>query len=214
MGESQSEAGSADERDEIMMPYKYWSKTDDQKILISGLELKELESNHKITKNDLQFYLPNDVNKLKEKDIQVLYLGEFERFEPQENYYLATKVSKFIGNAERTQQTYTKFTSIDDKVDNFHFYTAYVKFGYGRCTEEATREIRNGYITRDEGVRLVHKFDHEFPDKYFNDFLEYIDISEEEFYETLDKFRPDHLWENKGNDFKHCKNWKLKHLVK
>ena len=147
-------------------------------------------------------------------DIQVLYLGEFEKFEPQENYYLATKVSKFTGNAERTQQTFSKYSSIDDKIDNFHFYTAYVKFGYGRCTEEATKEIRHGYITRDEGVRLVHKYDHEFPDRYFKDFLEYIDISEEDFYETLDKFRPDHLWEKKGNDYKHCKNWVLKHKVK
>jgi len=214
MGESQSEAGSADERDEIMMPYKYWSKNKNQKILISGLELKELESKYKITTHDLQFYLPNELDVLVKNDIQVLYLGEFEKFEPQENYYLATKVSKFTGNAERTQQTFSKYSSIDDKVDNFHFYTAYVKFGYGRCTEEATKEIRHGYITRDEGVRLVNKYDHEFPEKYFKDFLEYINMPEEEFYETLDKFRPNHLWEKKGNDYKYCNNWVLKHKVK
>ena len=214
MGESQSEAGSSDEIDEIMMQYKYWAKNDNEKILISGLELDELKAKHNITKNDLKYYLPNDVDTLKKNDIRVLYLGEFERFEPQENYYLATRVTGFVANSERTQQTYTKFNSIDDKVDNFHYYTAYIKFGYGRCTEEATREIRNRYITREEGVALVNKFDHEFPDKYFDDFLSYINIKEEEFYETLDKFRPTHLWEKKGNDNKHCSNWILKHKVK
>lgn len=214
MGESQSEAGSSDEIDEIMMQYKYWAKNDNEKILISGLELDELKAKHNITKNDLKYYLPNDVDTLKKNDIRVLYLGEFERFEPQENYYLATRVTGFVANSERTQQTYTKFNSIDDKVDNFHYYTAYIKFGYGRCTEEATREIRNRYITREEGVALVNKYDHEFPDKYFDDFLSYINIKEEEFYETLDKFRPTHLWEKKGNDNKHCSNWILKHKVK
>ncbi len=214
MGESQSEAGSSDEIDEIMMEYKYWAKNDNEKILISGLELDELKAKHNITKNDLKYYLPNNVDTLKKNDIRVLYLGEFERFEPQENYYLATRVTGFVANSERTQQTYTKFNSIDDKVDNFHYYTAYIKFGYGRCTEEATREIRNRYITREEGVALVNKFDHEFPDKYFDDFLSYINIKEEEFYETLDKFRPTHLWGKKGNDNKHCSNWILKHKVK
>lgn len=214
MGESQSEAGSSDEIDEIMMQYKYWAKNDNEKILISGLELDELKVKHNITKNDLKYYLPNDVDTLKKNDIRVLYLGEFERFEPQENYYLATRVTGFVANSERTQQTYTKFNSIDDKVDNFHYYTAYVKFGYGRCTEESAREIRNRYITREEGVALVNKYDHEFPNKYFDDFLSYINIKEEEFYETLDKFRPTHLWEKKGNDNKHCSNWILKHKVK
>ena len=213
-GESQSEAGSADEADEIMMPYKYWSKNNEkEKILISGLELDELNKKHNISKNDLKFYLPNDVELLKKNDIRVLYLGEFERFEPQENYYLATKVSRFVASSERTQQSFSKYSSMDDKVDTFHHYTAYVKFGYGRCTEEATKEIRHNYITREEGVKLVHKYDHEFPDKYFKDFLSYININEDEFYGTLDKFRSNHLWIKSGNDTKHCKNWTLKHKV-
>ena len=106
--------------------------------------------------NDLKYYLPNDIDVLKKNEIQVLYLGEFEKFEPQENYYLATKISKFVANSERTPQTFSKYNAIDDKIDSFHYYTAYVKFGYGRCTEEATKEIRHKYITREEGVNLNH----------------------------------------------------------
>ena len=214
MGESQSEAGSSDEIDKIMMQYEYWAKNENDKILISGYEIKELEKKYNINNNDLKYYLPNDIDVLKKNEIQVLYLGEFEKFEPQENYYLATKISKFVANSERTPQTFSKYNSIDDKIDSFHYYTAYVKFGYGRCTEEATKEIRHKYITREEGVNLVHKYDHEFPEKYFKDFLSYINTSEEKFYETLDKFRPSHLWEKKGNDFRLCKNWHLKHKVK
>ena len=133
----------------------------------------------------MKFYLPNDIDLLKKNDIRVLYLGEFEKFEPQENYYLATKISKFEANSERTQQTFSKYNSIDDKIDCFHHYTAYVKFGYGRCTEEATKEIRHKYITRSEGVNLVHKFDHEFPKNILMILLNILIVKKKSFMKYL-----------------------------
>ncbi len=212
-GESQAEAGGQeDELGRAEMLHRYWSKTKNQKIKVSGYDIQELE-NFGIFENDLKYYLPLDINDIKKNDIQLLYLGHWERCEPQENYYLATKITDFKPNDMRTEQTFSKYNSIDDKIDPFHYYTAYVKFGYGRCSEEGSKEIRNGYITRDEGVKLVQKYDHEFPKRYFKDFLEYTNISEEEFYETLDNFRSPLLWEKTGNDFRFCNNWKLKHLV-
>ena len=144
------------------------------------------------------------------EQIRIIYLGYFENLQPQENFYLAAKLTDFKPNDRRTEQTYSKYNSIDDKIDPFHYYTAYTKFGYGRCTEEASIEIREGYINRDEAVKLVHKYDHEFPERYFKEFLDYIKISENEFYEKLDEFRPSHLWDKVGNDPTHCKNWRLK----
>ncbi|GAL27517.1 hypothetical protein JCM19239_2479 [Vibrio variabilis] len=67
--------------------------------------------------------------------------------------------------------------------------------------------MRNGKITREEAVYLVNKYDQEFPAKHFKDFLNYIDISEDEFYSTIDKFRPAHLWHKVDNQ------WQLRHVV-
>ena len=67
--------------------------------------------------------------------------------------------------------------------------------------------LRNGKITREEGVQLVRKFDHEFPKKYFKDFLEYISLTADEFHATVDKFRSPHLWEKRSGD------WRLRHAV-
>jgi N-acetyl sugar amidotransferase len=213
MGESQSEAGGQkDELGKSNMLKRYWTKNKNQAIKIAGLELKELEK-HDITKNDLEYYLPQNIEEIEKNNIQILYLGHWERFEPQENFYHATKISNFQPNDMRTEQTFSKYNSIDDKIDPFHYYTAYVKFGYGRCSEEASKEIRNGYIDRNEGVQLVHKYDHEFPKRYFNDFLKYIKMDEEKFYNTLDKFREEYLWEDIGGERKYCQNWKLKHKV-
>ena len=74
----------------------------------------------------------------------------------------------------RTQGTYSKYNSIDDKIDDLHYYTTYIKFGIGRATYDASQEIRNKHITREEGEALVNRFDGEFPDRYFSETMEYL----------------------------------------
>ena len=81
-----------------------------------------------------------------------------------ENYYYAIENSNFMSNPDgRSEGTYTKFSSLDDKVDGQHYYTMYIKFGQGRTMNDACRDIRDGYITRDEALHLMAKYDGEFP---------------------------------------------------
>ena len=82
-----------------------------------------------------------------------------------------------------------------------------MKFGIGRATYDASQEIRNHHITREEGCALVNKFDGEFPDRYFNEIMEYIGMSPDHFHALCDKFRSPHLWANTD------KGWKLRHNV-
>ena len=107
----------------------------------------------------------------------------------------------------RTEGTYSKYNSIDDKTDGFFYYTTYIKFGYGRTTHDASQEIRHHHITRDEGIALVRRFDGEFPKRYFKEFLEYIDLSEKEFWEIIDLFRDPHIWKKVNGE------WQLKYKV-
>ena len=65
----------------------------------------------------------------------------------------------------------------------FIIISRYIKFGLGRCTEEVSHEIRDKHLTREEGVRLIKKYEGEFPKKYFKEFLEYLDISRNIFGE-------------------------------
>ena len=82
-------------------------------------------------------------------------------------------------------------------------FIVFLLLGLGRASYDSAQEIRNDKITRDEGINLVKKYDSEFPSKYFKEFLEYININENDFFSTIDKFRSPHLW-NKIND-----EWKL-----
>ena len=143
-----------------------------------------------------------------ENNLEVLPITKFINYNPQENFYFAKQNSNFQVNPNgRSEGTYTKYSSLDDKFDGFHYYTWYIKTGRGRATEDAAIEVRNKIITREEAVSLVKKYDGEFPKIYLKDFLEHTNLSEKKFHEIIDKFRPPHLWEKiKGK-------WVLKKTV-
>ena len=84
------------------------------------------------------------------------YYNYFYKWTPQENYYYCVDNTGFKPNPERTEGTYSKYASLDDKMDGFHYYLRYIKFGLGRCMEDAAHEIRDGHITRDEAISLVN----------------------------------------------------------
>ena len=140
--------------------------------------------------------------------VQMHWLSYYRKWIPQENFYYAQKHTGFTVNEDgRSEGTYSKYTSLDDKFDGFHFYLGFIKFGLGRASREAMMEIRSGHITREEGVALVKRYDGEFPKKYFKEFLDYLAIDERHFWEVVDSYRPKHLWEKKGVE------WKLKYQV-
>ena len=112
--------------------------------------------------NGLEAYMPIDPKIVKNNDIQVHYLGYYLNWHPQSCYYYAVENGGFIPSPERTPGTYSKYNSIDDKIDDFHYLTTGIKFGIGRASYDAAQEIRSGDITREEGVALVRRFDMNF----------------------------------------------------
>jgi N-acetyl sugar amidotransferase len=173
---------------------------------LGGVSVPAL-AEHGITPRDLDPYLAADPARLAEKRVEVHYLGYYLRWVPQECYYYAVEHAGFEANTERTEGTYSKYNSIDDRMDGLHYFTTYIKFGIGRASYDAAQEIRNSHLTREEGVALVRRFDGEFPRKWFQENLDYMGISEARFWEVVDQFRSPHLWKREGAA------WALRHQV-
>ncbi len=169
-------------------------KGDQKKHYFSNL-LPESFIEYGIKKEDLYPYLPPDTDSLDQMNTEIHFYGYYKKWNPQNNFYYCVDNTGFKTNKERSEGTYTKFASLDDQLDGFHYYLSYIKFGIGRCTSDAAHEIRDGYISREEAVQLVKKFDGEFPSKHFKTFLEYCDISEDYFNQVIDSWRSDHIWE-------------------
>ena len=206
-GENQAEYGNKrSENQTPLMQDKFYQSDRVEDLMLSGKKISKLISESKFEFKEFEPYLP--LQKSSNIQAQVHYLGYYLKWDPQECFYYAVENTGFKPNTERTEGTYSKYSSIDDKMDPFHFYTSYIKFGLGRTSYDAAQEIRNQKITREEGVNLVKRFDSEFPMKYFKEFLDYISLSENEFFSVVDKNRSPHLWVEESTN-----EWKLKHKV-
>jgi len=185
----------------------YYSMKNMNDIYLGGISIKELKEKYNINMSDLMVYLPPTIEEIEKTRIEVHQLGYYLKWTPQEVYYYAVEHTDFQARPFRTQGTYSKYSSIDDKIDDLHYYTTFIKFGIGRATYDASQEIRNKHITRDEGKVLVKKFDGEFPDKYFNEVMDFLEMEPEYFNELTDKFRSPHLWVKVDGQ------WSLRHTV-
>jgi N-acetyl sugar amidotransferase len=207
-GENQAEAHNKfDENLSPLMDISHFCKKDNEELYFGGVHANDLK-NYGIHDEDLFLYKPLKEEDIKKANIEVHFYSYYKNWSPQENYYYAMEHSGFVSNPDgRSEGTYTKFASLDDKIDGQHYYTMYIKFGQGRAMNDVNRDIRDGFISREEGIELINKYDGEFPVKYFKEVLAYMGITEERYWEVIDNARSPHLWEKKDGE------WKLKHKV-
>jgi N-acetyl sugar amidotransferase len=207
-GENEAEYGNPIADNSTSLRNKsYYTMNNLNEIYLGGVSIPELMERYNIPLADLMTYLPPTVEELDKGMVEVHYLGYYLKWTPQEAYYYAAEHTGFQARPFRTQGTYSKYNSIDDKIDDLHYYTTYIKFGIGRATYDASQEIRNKHLTREEGVTLVRRFDGEFPDRYFKEVMEYIEMDPEYFMALCDKFRSPHLWKKENSE------WQLRHVV-
>jgi N-acetyl sugar amidotransferase len=179
---------------------------DHDKHYFSGLP-PEFWKEHGLSENDLKPFMAPKYDQIMSNQTKIHFFGYYKFWDPQENFYYCQENNGFSANSERSEGTYSKYASLDDRIDGFHYYLGYIKFGIGRTTSDTAHEIRDGKINREEGASLVKRYDGEFPKKYFQEFLEYCNINELEFYETIDSWRSDHIWQKKSE------SWHLKYRV-
>ncbi|WP_438978895.1 N-acetyl sugar amidotransferase [Polynucleobacter sp.] len=175
---------------------------------LSGVSLADLMSIHGISRKELNIYNSPSEREIVSAGVEVHYMSYYKNWVPQENYYYAVEHTGFTPNPVRRDGSYGKYAGIDDKMEDLHYYMQVIKFGMGRATWDAAQEIRTEKITREEGVALVRKYDLEAPKTFLPDILEYLDLSEQEFWDIVNKFRSPHLWD-KGDDG----IWFLKNLI-
>ena len=152
------------------------------------------------------YRLPSQ-EEIKRVGVEEHYFSYYDKWEPEKHYEIAKQHLGFKPNSARSEGTYTDFASLDDKTDGFHYYMMFIKFGIGRATSDAAHQIRDGVITRDEGVDFVRKYDGEIPKMYFQESLDYLNIDEETFWKTVDSFRRPLIWKKENNE------WSLKQQV-
>jgi len=131
------------------------------------------------------------------ENIKMTHWSYFENWDSYKNYMVAKKYFGYEENKVKNTGTYTNFSQNDTSLYDLHCYLMYLKFGFGRATQDIGIDIRRGALTRNQGIELARIYDHEFPDYALDDYLKYFKMTKNFFFSTLDKFVNKNLFKKK-----------------
>ena len=162
----------------------------------------------KLTKKEM-FWFELPKNKNKKFKYYLTHWSKYENWDPYEHYIVAKNNCGLEESKIQNSGTFTNFAQTDQHLYALHTYLCYLKFGFGRATQDAGIEIRRKAMTRDQGINLVKAFDGMYPENYIKTYLNYFKMTKNEFNQVLDK------WTNKKLFTKNKKNglWKPKFNV-
>ena len=160
----------------------------------------------KIDKNELELYKYPSDEEIKKIGVKGLHMNFYDPWKVNENTEMIIKKYNWTIRKESFERTYRKFSNLDDRYENgAHDYLKFIKVGYGRATDHATKDIRAGIMTREKGIEMVRKYDH-VKSKDIYHWLKYVNKNEAWFDKIADTFRNDKVWLKDENGNWHKSN--------
>ena len=160
----------------------------------------------KIDENELELYKYPSDEEIKKIGVKGLHMNFYDPWKVNENTEMIIKKYNWTIRKEPFERTYRKFSNLDDRYENgAHDYLKFIKVGYGRATDHATKDIRAGIMTREKGIEMVRKYDH-VKSKDIYHWLKYVNKNEVWFDKIADTFRNDKVWLKDENGNWHKSN--------
>jgi len=173
-----------------------FTKKKRQEHSMRGFEPEDLLSdpNCPLTAYDLEPYFYPKEEEIEKVGVKGIYLSNFISWNARTQTEFIIKELNFetAQNRERTFNLYDKLEDIH--ANGLHDYLKYLKFGYGRATDDASTEIRHGRLTRDKAIDLVEKYDSVRPTD-IDIFLKAANLTEKDLLNIIEPLRDNSIWE-------------------
>lgn len=154
-----------------------------------------------LTKRDLSLYTYPDDEEIKEVGVTGLFLGYYFKWDLRKILEVS-KQNGFVAQDRAVETTYENFENLDCYSNHVHDYLKYLKYGFGRASDNASLDVRLGYISREEAVRLVNRYDGIPPKKAIKEYLKYTGFSQGEFEKIVNSYINKNIFEkDKNNSF-------------
>jgi N-acetyl sugar amidotransferase len=157
--------------------------------------INKIMSEQNLKESDFYFFKFPDKDEISEKGLSFTHWSYFEAWDSYRNYVIAKEHCGLTEKEEGNHDTFTNFSQNDQALYALHAYMMYLKFGFGRATQDAGIEIRRGSMTRDQALNLVKMYDNAYPHDLIEVYLDYYQMTKKEFDEVLDKYANKDLFE-------------------
>jgi N-acetyl sugar amidotransferase len=164
-----------------------FTKEDRIKIYFNGIDPDDVAEKAGLTRKDMVWWEFPEDKLVQELGIACLYWSYFEEWDPYEHYLFAKAHAGFQTLPARSIATYTNYAQLDDDLQDLHAYCMFLKFGFGRATSDACIDVRRGAMDRKQALALVKRYDWEYPEALIPRFLDYFEMTKQEFYHVIDK---------------------------
>tara|TARA_Y100001970_G_C14226781_1_gene856160 strand:+ start:1144 stop:2436 length:1293 start_codon:yes stop_codon:yes gene_type:complete len=175
--------------------YTKWSRLEHD---MRGVEAETLIGHNDIQIEDIDPYRFPDDKEVINLGLRGIYLGNFIDWDQKKNTEIVQREWNFKSIRYKRDRTFNLFAKIEDHANDIHDYMKFLKFGYGRATDDVSMEIRRGRITREEGKKIVEEYDHKEPSALEN-YCEFLGITKNHFYKILDTQRDETIWKKNEN---------------
>lgn len=185
-----------------------------KKIYLEGghdIVFNRIKEDGDISDADLAFFNFPKKDEISDIGLSFTHWSYYESWDSYRNYVVAKEKCGLIEKDEGNADTFTNFSQNDQALYALHAYLMYLKFGFGRATQDAGIEIRRGAMNREQALNLVNMYDNSYPESLIDTYLDYYKMTKEEFDAVLDKYankelfqKIDGIWQPKyvpGEDF-------------
>lgn len=179
--------GSTETKDKALFDINYMKS-----VYLEGGYEKVLEMLDDVDSSRLYFWEFPSPKEVSDRNLFFTHWGYFEPWDSYRNYLVAKKHCGLQEQDAGNSGTFTNFAQNDQALYSLHAYLMYLKFGFGRATQDAGIEIRRGAMTREQAINLVRLYDGQYPEEFLPTYLEYYDMTQQQFDDVLER------WVNKS----------------
>lgn len=162
-----------------------------------GYEPEDLIGHGGITIGDVRPYIYPTDEEIQRTEVRGIYLSNFFYWDAKQQGERMIKEWGFHTVAYKRDRTFNLYAKLDDHANDVHDYLKYLKFGYGRTTDDASMEIRHGRLTREEGQQLVKEYDANEPTS-LDYYCEFLGVTRRHFYDLVEPMRDASIWEKQN----------------
>ncbi len=163
-----------------------------------GYEPTDLIGKGGITMEDVAPYIYPTDEEIEKCEVRGIYLSNFFPWDAKAHAELMIKEWNFSPVAYERERTFNLYAKIEDHANDVHDYLKYLKFGYGRATDDASMEVRHGRMTREEGLKMVERYDARTPSS-LDSYCDFLGLKRDKFYSLVESMRDPAIWEKNTN---------------